>query len=102
MFEHIAETPTDFGGNDRHPLKGRTLVGEQELQGLWVDRDDGIDLSPGVFAAQVIGHGTSVAGAAEPGHIEVLCVRLYIEQRIRPEGLTDPLVGQFMGRMPLI
>ena len=102
MFENITESPIDLAGDERYPLKELMLVGKKKLHGLWIDRDDGIYLSPGVFATQVVGHGTSVAWTVEPGHIQILWVQFNFEQHIRPKGLTDPLVSQLMGRMPLI
>jgi hypothetical protein len=102
MFEHIAESSIDLAGDERYPLKELMIVGKKKLDGLWVDRDDSIDFISGVFAAQVVGHGMSMAGTVEPGHIQILWVQFYFEQHIRPKGITDSLVGQLMGRMPLI
>lgn len=77
------------------------LLCQQELQGSRIDGNDGIDLGAGVFAAQVIGLYRSVAWTAESAYIQVFGVELHLEEHIRPEGRTDPLVCEIMPRVPL-
>ncbi len=55
-----------------------------------------MNLRPGVLAVQEISHGASMGGIAEPGHIQVLGVELYIKALVGPEARPDSLLDHLL------
>ena len=101
-FQVLCVAPANYSSDDRYPWEKCRSLCQQEVQGMRIDGDDDVDLHPGVLAAQEISHSASIGRVAKSGHVQVLGVKLYIEEWVRTEALPDPLLGHLVGRVGLI